>query len=81
MYERLKNARVLVIGGSSGIAEATAALALDSGAHVTIASRSHDKLQAALQRLSTGASASVLDVIDALAVEAFFAQQEAIHQR
>ena len=77
MFERLKNSRVLVIGGSSGIGEATAALALDSGARVTIASRSQDKLQAALQRLPSGASVSVLDVADAQAAEAFFAQHDA----
>ncbi len=77
MFERLKNSRVLVMGGSSGIGEATAALALDSGAHVTIASRSQEKLQAALQRLPAGASASVLDVVNAQAVEAFFAQHDA----
>ena len=77
MFERLKNTRVLVIGGSSGIGEATAALALRASAHVTLAARSPGKLEAALQRLPTGASASVLDVVDAQAVAAFFAQHDA----
>ena len=77
MFERLKNTRVLVIGGSSGIGEATAALALQAGAHVTIAARSQTKLEAAVQRLPTGASAAVLDVVDASAVAAFFAQHDA----
>lgn len=77
MFERLQNTRVLVIGGSSGIGEATAALALKAGAHVTIAARSQSKLEAALQRLPTGASALVLDVVDAQAVAAFFAQHNA----
>jgi NAD(P)-dependent dehydrogenase (short-subunit alcohol dehydrogenase family) len=77
MFERLKNTRVLVIGGSSGIGEATAAMALKAGAHVTIAARSQGKLEAALQRLPTGAIALVLDVVDAQAVAAFFAQHNA----
>ena len=77
MFERLKNTRVLVIGGSSGIGEATAALALMAGADVTLAARSPGKLEAALQRLPAGASALVLDVEDAQAVDAFFAQHDA----
>ena len=77
MLERLKNTRVLVIGGSSGVGEATAALALTAGANVTIAARSQSNLRAALQRLPAGASALVLDVVDAQAVDAFFAQHDA----
>jgi NAD(P)-dependent dehydrogenase (short-subunit alcohol dehydrogenase family) len=77
MFERLKNTRVLVIGGSSGIGEATAALALTAGALVTIAARSPGKLQSAQQRLPPGASTSILDVVDAQAVAAFFTQHDA----
>jgi NAD(P)-dependent dehydrogenase (short-subunit alcohol dehydrogenase family) len=43
--------RLLVIGGSSGIGEATARLAAEGGSLVTIASRSVDKLAAAQARL------------------------------
>jgi NAD(P)-dependent dehydrogenase (short-subunit alcohol dehydrogenase family) len=65
--------RVLVIGGSSGIGEATAAGAAAAGAAVTIASRSAAKLAAAQARLPAGVATAVLDVCDDAAVQAFFA--------
>jgi NAD(P)-dependent dehydrogenase (short-subunit alcohol dehydrogenase family) len=76
MLERLRSARVLVIGGSSGIGEATASAAAAAGARVTIASRSQERLHAALGRLPAGTQASVLDVTDPQAVEAFFVRQD-----
>lgn len=69
----LLGARLLVLGGSSGIGEATAALAAASGAAVTIASRSAARLQAALARLPADVAVAVLDVTDDAAVAAFFA--------
>src|SRR5271170_4023152 len=51
MSDRLKGARVLVIGGSSGIGLATAAAAAEDGGSVTIASRSKAKLDEALARI------------------------------
>lgn len=47
----LEGAQVVVVGGSSGIGLATAALARQQGAHVTIAGRSADKLAQAQQAL------------------------------
>ena len=44
MSAKLNHARVLVVGGSSGIGLATAAAAAEAGAAVTIASRSQAKL-------------------------------------
>jgi len=76
MLDVLSAQRVLVIGGSSGIGEASALMAAEAGASVTIASRSRQKLDAALGRLPHGVSAVQLDVCDAAAVEAFFAGQE-----
>ncbi len=73
----LDGARVLVIGGSSGIGEATAALAAAVGARVTIASRSSARQQAALSRLPAGVRAAALDVVDDAAVQAFFEAQPA----
>lgn len=66
--------RVLVIGGSSGIGLATARLAGELGAEVTIASRSSAKVTAAAQAI--GAAGRVLDVTDNASVEAFFATSE-----
>jgi NAD(P)-dependent dehydrogenase (short-subunit alcohol dehydrogenase family) len=68
----MKDQRVLVIGGSSGIGLATARLALEQGARVTIASRSHSRLDEAAGLLGRGVQAAVLDVVDADAVAAFF---------
>ncbi|PCM44019.1 SDR family oxidoreductase [Marinobacter sp. ANT_B65] len=71
----MKSQRVLVIGGSSGIGEATALRAASAGATVTIASRSPERLNAALQRLPTDVAALELDVRSASAVESFFNSQ------
>ncbi|MDB5818576.1 MAG: short-chain dehydrogenase/reductase, partial [Rhizobacter sp.] len=68
----MKDQRVLVIGGSSGIGLATARLAQEQGARVTIASRSRLKLDEAAGLLGTGVHTAVLDVVDAEAVAAFF---------
>jgi NAD(P)-dependent dehydrogenase (short-subunit alcohol dehydrogenase family) len=77
MSDRLKGARVLVIGGSSGIGLATAAAAAEDGGSVTIASRSKAKLDEALARIGGGARAVVLDTGDEAAVERFFAGEDA----
>ncbi len=76
MTTAMQGQRVLVVGGSSGIGEATAALAAQQGAAVTIASRSLARCAAALQRLPSGVQAARLDVIDDGAVQSFFAAQE-----
>ncbi len=65
--------RMLVIGGSSGIGLATARLAATQGAQVTIASRSDQRLRAALAELPEGIHAAQLDLLDEPAVERFFA--------
>lgn len=69
----LAGQKVLVIGGSSGIGYATAAIAVSLGAHVTVASRSKDKVAAAVTRIGAGAVGRVMDVTDDASVEAFFA--------
>jgi NAD(P)-dependent dehydrogenase (short-subunit alcohol dehydrogenase family) len=71
--------RVLVIGGSSGIGLATATLAAQAGAPVTIASRSEQRLAAARERLPAGTHSAVLDVRDDDAVQAFFERHEPWH--
>jgi NAD(P)-dependent dehydrogenase (short-subunit alcohol dehydrogenase family) len=79
MPQSLQGARVLVVGGSSGIGEATAAQAAQGGAQVTIASRAATKLAAALARLPAGCRAEVLDVADDAQVAAFFAAHAPWH--
>ena len=62
--------KILVVGGSSGIGLATAKLAGEMGAAVTIASRSQDKVRAAAAKLKV--AGQVLDLTQADAVERFF---------
>jgi NAD(P)-dependent dehydrogenase (short-subunit alcohol dehydrogenase family) len=57
MSAKLNHARVLVVGGSSGIGLATAAAAAEAGAAVTIASRSQTKLESAVSTLGKTARA------------------------
>ena len=68
----LSGQSVLVIGGSSGIGFATAKLAAELGAAVTIASRSEGKLAAAAGRIEPQVSHRVLDVTSDSSVESFF---------
>jgi NAD(P)-dependent dehydrogenase (short-subunit alcohol dehydrogenase family) len=65
------NQDVLVVGGSSGIGLATAKAFAAAGARVTIASRSSDKLAAALNEIGGDARSEMLDTGDAQAVESF----------
>jgi len=73
MGRSLSGSRVLVLGGSSGIGLATAKSAADAGAKVTIASRSSEKVNAAVAHVGKGASGVALDTTDDAALEAFFA--------
>jgi len=68
----MKDASVVVIGGSSGIGLATARLASTAGAHVTIAGRDKNRLAAALEWLDGNARGVSLDVADELAVRDLF---------
>lgn len=72
MEDRLRGRRLLVLGGSSGIGEATARRAALAGAAVTIASRSGARLDAALARLPAGVASDRVDLEDAAQVDAFF---------
>ncbi|MDB5962385.1 MAG: short-chain dehydrogenase, partial [Massilia sp.] len=69
---QLKDRRLLVIGGSSGIGLATAIAAAEAGAMVTIASRSPERLEAAAQLFKHGVVTVRLDVTDAEAVQDYF---------
>jgi NAD(P)-dependent dehydrogenase (short-subunit alcohol dehydrogenase family) len=69
---RLANQKVLIIGGSSGIGLAAARAAAVAGAAVTIASRSQERLSAALAELPDGCAAEVVDSNDEDGIAALF---------
>jgi NAD(P)-dependent dehydrogenase (short-subunit alcohol dehydrogenase family) len=68
----LTDQRVVIIGGTSGIGLATAHAAIDAGARVVIASSRRSSIDAALGELSADTTGRALDVLDAVAVRAFF---------
>ena len=72
MSMHLANQKIIIIGGSSGMGLATAQYLANAGADVVIASRSQEKLQAALTTLSDTASAQPLDFTEPSQVEDFF---------
>lgn len=69
---KLKEQRVIVIGGSSGIGLEVARQANFSGAQVTIASRSQEKLDAARAAIGEGVNAVQIDVLSDDSVRAAF---------
>ncbi|MEW6262720.1 MAG: SDR family oxidoreductase [Thermodesulfobacteriota bacterium] len=68
----LDGARVLVVGGGSGIGFGVAQAAAAKGARVTLASRNLVKLESAAARIGPGTGVAVLDVVDPDQVKAFF---------
>jgi NAD(P)-dependent dehydrogenase (short-subunit alcohol dehydrogenase family) len=68
----LDGASVVVVGGSSGIGLATACLAREAGARVTIASRDEDRLERARETVGGDTLAVRLDVSDETQVAALF---------
>jgi NAD(P)-dependent dehydrogenase (short-subunit alcohol dehydrogenase family) len=68
----LKNSKIVLVGGSSGIGFAVAQRALSAGAEVVIASRSHEKLQAAAKVLGNHVQVAQVDVSDERSVIDFF---------
>jgi NAD(P)-dependent dehydrogenase (short-subunit alcohol dehydrogenase family) len=79
MNTRFDEQKVLIVGGSSGIGEATAQAFLDLGAQVTIASRSAEKLQGVAKRLQGDVTTAVLDITQQADVETFLAQTDFDH--
>jgi len=68
----LKDSRIVITGGGSGIGLATARLAAERGATVVLMGRRESKLQGAVESIGSSASYRVLDVTDADAVGRVF---------
>ena len=68
----LKDKRVVVAGGSSGIGFATALAAADQGAQVIIASRSVERVTAALAKLPSSAQGQAVDFTDEAQIKSWF---------
>lgn len=66
----LRNKKVIIIGGASGIGLAVAQAAAHEGAGIVIASHRQEGVDQALKSLPQGASGRLLDVRDAEAVHA-----------
>ncbi|OZB90906.1 SDR family oxidoreductase [Paenibacillus sp. XY044] len=67
----LQNHRAVIVGGTSGIGLATAKLFVSQGAQVIVASRSQEKVDAAVKEIGT-AQGYVLDFQDESQVKQFF---------
>lgn len=68
----LKNKKVLIVGGSSGIGLGTAQMTAEAGANVTIVGRDQKRLDDALKSLPKGVVAKTLDATSDAQVDAFF---------
>lgn len=68
----LKDKKVIMIGGSSGIGLESAKQLIAHGAEVVIASRSEDKLRNAKEQLGDRATAYTLDITQEQQVQSFF---------
>lgn len=70
----LRNKKVVILGGTSGIGLATARAALDAGATVVVSSSSQHKVAEAVADLGMGAEGQVVDLNDAGSVSVLFAK-------
>ena len=73
----LRQSRIVVAGGTSGIGFAVAEAAARAGAEVIIASSNPERVAAALDRLPRGTRGETLDFTDEAQVSALFARVEA----
>jgi len=74
----LKDQRIVVIGGTSGIGFAVAAAARDEQAKVVVASSNPANVETAVKRLAGSVTGLALDVTNESAVAAAFAQLGAV---
>jgi NAD(P)-dependent dehydrogenase (short-subunit alcohol dehydrogenase family) len=76
---RLDGRRAIVTGAGRGIGLAAAAALSEAGAEVTLVSRTASEVEEAAAMIGTSATAAVLDVLDIVAVKAFFADRPAFN--
>lgn len=69
---KLDGAKVVVIGGASGVGFAVAAAALEAGAHVLVGSSQAPRIEAAANKLGPAAKGLTVDVKEETSVAAFF---------
>ncbi len=74
----LQGARVVIVGGSSGLGLATAKAALEKGASVVITGRTEARLAEAASALGGGVEAHAADALDEGAMQAFLESQAGI---
>jgi NAD(P)-dependent dehydrogenase (short-subunit alcohol dehydrogenase family) len=70
--------RIVIVGGSAGIGEATAAAFAAAGAHVIITGRDKQRLDLAAQRIGHPIEVRELDATDGRAVSEFFGSVGAV---
>ncbi len=68
------NRHVAVIGGTTGIGLATAAMLVERGARVTVGGRNRERLAAAVKELGVNAQAVAVDAEDVVSLSQFFAE-------
>jgi NAD(P)-dependent dehydrogenase (short-subunit alcohol dehydrogenase family) len=73
---KLKDKRVLIVGGGSGIGFSVAQACLEEGARVVVASSDAKRVQAAADRLGAGASGVRLDLRSEPEIAGFFAEAQ-----
>lgn len=73
----LQGAHVVIVGGSSGMGLATARLAKEQGANVTIASRSSEKLRQAVRQLGNVRTV-VVDIVNESDVQEIFRELDRV---
>jgi NAD(P)-dependent dehydrogenase (short-subunit alcohol dehydrogenase family) len=69
---KLDGAKIVVVGGASGVGYAVAAAALEAGAEVVVGSSQTARIEAAAEKLGRGAQGRTVDVKDEASVAAFF---------
>src|SRR5712691_10283746 len=79
MSEGLRNATVVIVGGTSGIGLEVARVASRSGARVTAVGRSEDRAREAQAALGDQVEVRTLNMADEAAVRSFFERRTSVY--